>query len=189
MNKCVFASLALAITLVSAPIAFADSFGSKASDSSFAVNTVSSAHHTGTGAAFSAFSTVGGEAVSAGQDARSTAASDVDNPSYPAIKGTGVRGKSGAYVEVSGDHVDLISGGIEGNGSNPQGKGHFQLVGDGSRHKDVARGDSELFRNSVALSETPEPGSLFLLGTGLLCMALVLFWKSAKRTPGSVNAE
>jgi hypothetical protein len=37
----------------------------------------------------------------------------------------------------------------------------------------------------TTLAETPEPGSLFLLGTGLLGLALALFWKSANGSTGS----
>lgn len=54
---------------------------------------------------------------------------------------------------------------------------------DGSGN-DASRADSSASGDSSPLTGTPEPGSLFLLGAGLLGLAMVLFWKSAGRPTG-----
>ena len=92
----------------------------------------------------------------------------------------------GALVDLNGQEVVLLSG-IDGGGSRFGGKNQFFFTDKGTFHvsNELQRGNGTIRSNTTALTVTPEPGSLFLLGTGLLGLALVLFWKAAKRPTGS----
>ena len=89
---------------------------------------------------------------------------------------------------IDSKQLSLLSGGIgERREMGVAGSGHFHLAGKSSSRGDAVDPKATISRaaNIVTLAETPEPESLFMLGTGLLCMALVLFWRSAKRSTGS----
>ena len=93
----------------------------------------------------------------------------------------------GTLVDLNGQELVLLSG-IDGAGTKSAGKnGEFYFADRGTYHvsNELQRGNGTIRSNTTALTVTPEPGSLFLLGTGLLGLALVLFWKAAKRPTGS----
>jgi hypothetical protein len=90
-------------------------------------------------------------------------------------------------VDLNDGELVLLSGN-DGGGAGSGGKNGQFLFADRGRYtvsNELQRGNSTIRSNTAALTVTPEPGSLFLLGTGLLGLALVLFWKAAKRPTGS----
>jgi hypothetical protein len=102
--------------------------------------------------------------------------------------GVGAEDKRIAVIDLKGDGPFLMAGNsgdrdgmrIAGNRrANLEGKRNLRSA------KEVSRGSIGLVGIVTTLAETPEPGSLFLLGTGLLGLALALFWKSAKSSTGS----
>lgn len=92
--------------------------------------------------------------------------------------------KAGASA-VRGNELNLLLSGFSNRGgANSANSGHMILGDKGSARvsNGIARGSSMLMAGTATLAATPESGSLFLLGSGLLGMALVVFRKAAKGT-------
>jgi len=94
----------------------------------------------------------------------------------------GILEGSGVLVDMSGNRLELLFG---GSGSeSATGSRHDDTAGRNSAHAntETSRRNGYLVAGAATLMATPEPGSLFLLGTGLLCMALVLFRNAPRRS-------
>jgi PEP-CTERM motif len=203
MKNYVIASLALAASFAMTPFALADSFGYKASDTSVTASAAFERGHTGiaNGTGVSAgykgnnstrvsLGPTASDVFNTGSDANSLLLSRdggslLDNLLYPGDSRNGKQDRDGVLVDISGYQLSLFSGAV--GGINAQSSGHFYFADNGSYHanKEIPRGKIELVGSRATLTEAPEPGSLFLLGTGLLCMALVLFRQAAKQTTRS----
>jgi hypothetical protein len=203
MKNYALASLALAASVAITPFALADSFGYKASDSGVTTSPAFDSGHTGIANGTGISGTISGnhgtsitfgptasEVFNTGSDANSLLLSRdggslLDNLLYPGVSRNGIQDSDGVLVDISGYQLSLFSGGV--GGIKAQGSGRFYFADNGSYHanKDIRKGKIELVGSRATLTEAPEPASLFLLGTGLLCMALVLFRQAAKRSIGS----
>lgn len=198
MKKYSLALIALATTLaVAPPSALCDSFGYRTSDSKFGANSNSGAVHGGApnGIAESGIFTntelagIGGSTNSGAFGHKTverpiTGAFFFDNL-LQGNKG-GNRDYSGAQLDLNGQQLVLLSG--SDNGGQESGKSGRFLFADKRTYRvsnELQRGGGLVRSSTTALTVTPEPGSLFLLGTGLLGLALVLFWKAAKRSTGT----
>lgn len=91
----------------------------------------------------------------------------------------------GALVDLNGEGLILLSGTKRGDESRKDGQLVFAERGAYHVSNELQKGNGIARSNTTSLAVTPEPGSLFLLGTGLLGLALVLFWKAARRSTGS----
>jgi hypothetical protein len=95
----------------------------------------------------------------------------------------GVESKSDELADVNGTGTFLLAsnfGDRESIGAKSNGRFY-------SKDKIWSRAESALPKGNVGLAgviatlaQTSEPGSLFMLGAGLLGLALALFWRSAK---------
>jgi hypothetical protein len=111
-----------------------------------------------------------------------------DNLLYPENAqtgtGSGILDAGGILIKLDGGYeLNLFSGSFgEGAPANPNA---FYFADNGVYHSNnnpilIDSNDS----NAPApddLTEAPEPGSLFLFGSGLLCLAFVLYRRNVKR--------
>lgn len=210
MNRLALVSLAVGAVVALIPSALADSLGYKSSSSNIYSNVAAEsgpAHFTNQVAESGAFAMSGmiatvsddnapaptvqtgsRTAAIAGGNANSLAQKSDSGSQFDSLlnfsnAGTGILDKGGVLVDLSGYQLTLLTGGFSGD-NRDQANGHFFFADKGSFHpsNSVSGNNGNSASRAPALTETPEPGSLILLGTGLLCMALVLFWKSSKRT-------
>ncbi len=209
MNKLALVTLAMGATLAFIPSALADSFGYRSSSINSSTNVAASsssmriANEVAESGAFAMSDMIAAFANQNSPVVTSEIPSNVARPTAIKINtladnadhgsqfnsllnfgnaGKGILDKGGVLVDISGRQLTLLTGGVSGENSSHS-NGHFFFADKGSFHSgsSVSGNNGSAPGRAPALTETPEPGSLVLLGTGLLCMALVLFWKSAKR--------
>jgi hypothetical protein len=215
MKKHLCASLALTIAFAITPSAFADSFGYKVSGANFTSQHTFDAGPAGfangvaedrdyaitgrSGTLMSGSVTPANfgpmvlEGFNTGFGSNSPALSGdggfiFDNLLYPGNSGNRIQDSGSILVDVSGYELNLFSRSFGGSsGTSAAGSGHFSFADKGGYHVNsgIPKGKSELATATATLAQTPEPGSLFLLGTGLLFLALILFRRGAKRPTGS----
>jgi hypothetical protein len=167
MRNLIVASLALGAVCAFIPSALADSFGYQASGSIVAAGSTFGANSAGFNPGISTLSKDGGIPFA--------------NPFNPGKFGDGSSAVADAFVEIRGNQLNLLSSQFGGYKTAGRGNGpSYYAGGSFSVGNEISIGNSELAAETATLAATPEPGSLLLLGTGLLCMALFLFRKSAK---------
>jgi len=199
MKKYSLAFILLASTLaVAPPSALCDSFGYRTSGSKLSANSSFDAVHGGVpgGIAESGIFTntelanIGGSNNSGvlGHNAieRPIAGAFFFENVLPQGDKNSRQDNSSSLIDLNGQQLVLLSG-FDDASSKAGRSGQFFFADKGTYHvsNELQKGTGLVRSSATALTVTPEPGSLFLLGTGLLGMALVLFWKAAKRTTGA----
>jgi hypothetical protein len=209
MKNLTFALLATASALAITPTAIADSFGYAISGSNFTADVTFTTGNTtvnnlpGPSGNVSAYviSAVSGTFDIAGGPAYSFADAPAelpdsganaynledngtflyDNLLYTGLTGNDVLDWGGVvFSPAPGYEINLFGGGF---GSGAPGNGLFYFADNGSYDSNNPVIDFSNPDGTPVFSPTPEPGSLLLLGTGLLGLALLVYRKAAKPVP------
>jgi PEP-CTERM motif len=200
MKKFSLALLALAAALAITPAAVADTWNYTIAGSNFTADLTLYTSGSGTtqtiqdvsgtfdivGNPVIAFGETPTENANGGSANNLTLSSDgeflFDNLLYPTATGNGILDWGGLLVDISGYELNIFSG---ASGSGAPGDTYFYFADNRSYHYNdpiTSKVGVEVEGPATAtLVATPEPGSLFLLGTGLLGLALLIFRKAATK--------
>ena len=211
MKKFLLAFLALAMGLAVVPNAIAGTWQYTISGSNFTSDLILTTSGSGSTQTITAvqgtfdiagnpsvwFGTTSAENANGGSANNLTLSSDgqflFDNQLYTTASGNRILDWGGLLVDINGYELNIFSG---ASGSGAPLNSYFYFADNGAYHYNDAIPDSKdpglpaLQSNdgTVTLTQvsgdavvTPEPGSLLLLGTGLLGLALILFRKETKR--------
>jgi hypothetical protein len=201
MKKFLLASLALAAALAITPTALADAWTYTITGSNFtadltlitssngAVQTVTAMEGT--------FDIVGNAPVNFGLTPTEPAAPAAsannltlsndgeflfDNLLYTTAPGNQILDWGGLLINVSGYELNIFGGYFGGSdGTYAPGDAYFYFADNGSYHSNnqIPKSGDTVEAATATLTAVPEPGSVFLLGTGILGLALFLLRKAS----------
>lgn len=106
-----------------------------------------------------------------------------DNLLYTTASGNQILDWGGLLIDINGYELNIFGGDFGGSdGTYAPGDAYFYFADNGSYHSNnpIPKSDAVEVPATATLTAVPEPGSLFLLGTGLLGLAWILFRKASK---------
>lgn len=115
-----------------------------------------------------------------------------DNLLYTTASGNQILDWGGLLMDIDGYELNIFGGDFGGSdGTYAPGNAYFYFADNGSYHSNnpIPKSDAAEVPATATLTETPEPSSLLLLGSGLLGLALLVGRKASRRVPSAtINA-